>query len=368
MTQRERLLTALRGEIPDRVPVTWELVGRYAHALTGRETWEAMCDAHRMIGSAIFNLQGVGPVVHTRHGPGFENRSETSTGPDGSHITTQTIRTPSGTITQKSIADFVPGDPLLGKRVEYFVKTHSDYEVLADFVQEGVRTASLDNSASLEARQYVGDDGLAGFWMSDSLYQLANSRPPADFVLDLVDEPGLIEEILSVIDRQKELEIQAFNESAAEVLVYDICWASTDLLNPQLVERFVIPRAREAVNNVSGDKIVGFFTSGRIRAVVPRLVELGPAFIQHFDVLGDCDLAEVKQAFGERTCIIGNYSPVILSRGTIQQAREEARRCLDAAMEGGGYIMSSSDEVPADARLDNMKAVVELVAQEGQYQ
>lgn len=45
----------------------------------------------------------------------------------------------------------------------------------------------------------------------------------------------------------------------------------------------------------------------------------------------------------------------------------EARRCLDAAMAGGGYVMSTSDEVPADASLDNIKAVVEYVAEHGRY-
>ena len=36
-------------------------------------------------------------------------------------------------------------------------------------------------------------------------------------------------------------------------------------------------------------------------------------------------------------------------------------------MAGGGYVMSTSDEVPADASLDNIKAVVEYVAEHGRY-
>ena len=50
MTQRERLLTALRRQTPDHVPVTWELETRAAYAFTGRTGWRATCDAHRMIG------------------------------------------------------------------------------------------------------------------------------------------------------------------------------------------------------------------------------------------------------------------------------------------------------------------------------
>jgi len=36
-------------------------------------------------------------------------------------------------------------------------------------------------------------------------------------------------------------------------------------------------------------------------------------------------------------------------------------------MAGGGYILSTSDEVPADAKPDNMRAVVEYVARHGRY-
>jgi len=84
-------------------------------------------------------------------------------------------------------------------------------------------------------------------------------------------------------------------------------------------------------------------------------------------VLGDCDLAEVKRTYGDRICVMGNYNPVVLVRGTPEEARAEARRCLDAAVAGGGYVVSTSDEVPADAKLDNMEAVVEYVGEHGRY-
>jgi len=129
----------------------------------------------------------------------------------------------------------------------------------------------------------------------------------------------------------------------------------------------VIPRARLLAEKISSDKLWGFFTTGRIRDVLPDLVDCGSHFIQHFDVLGDCDLAEVKKTFGNRVCIVGNYNPVILARGSLEDARLEAQRCLDAAMAGGGYVMSTSDEVPADANPDNMKAIVEYVRTHGRY-
>jgi hypothetical protein len=367
MTHRERLLAALRLEVPDQVPVTWELVGRCAYALFGRCDWKAIVDAHRLIGSSVFNLQGLCPAASCQMPDGYSSRRKQEPQPGGGTLHTNWISTPKGVLEQKRLAGYLPHDPTLGKTVEYFVKQPADYEPLIDHFEQYSDRVRLQDSASREARDYIGQDGLAGYWMCDSLYQASTHRHSADFITDLVDIPGTVHRLLEAIDPLKEKEIAAFNESAADVLVYDVCWASTSLLNPKLVREFVLPRARKAAETVSRDKIWGFFTSGRTWDVLPDLVDCEPDYIQHFDVLGDCDLAEAKRCFGRWVAIVGNYSPVVLARGNMDDARREAQRCLDAAMAGGGYIMSTSDEVPADAKLDNMKAVVEHVARHGRY-
>ncbi len=367
MTNRQRLLTALRGETPDVVPVTWELVGRFAHAVTGRQDWRAMVDAHRLVGSVVFNLQGVGPVLTADMPDGYDDRTERVAGPDGSLTDIRTLKTPRGTLTGRRKSNFIPGDPLVPKTVEYLIKDRGDYDALEAHVEQLAESARPDVARSREARDYIGDDGVAGFWISDALYHLGQMRRDTEFIFDLLEIPERMHRILDAVNRLKEVEIAAFNASAADVLVLDICWASTSLLSPKLVKEFVIERARRLTQRISGEKIWGFFTTGKTRAVLPALVECGPHFIQHFDVLGDCDLAEVKRTFGRRISIVGNYSPVVLARGTLDDARREARRCLDAAMAGGGYVMSTSDEVPADAKLDNMKAVVEYVDAHGRY-
>jgi len=367
MTHRQRLLAALARRVPDQVPVTWELVDRFAHALTGHTGWRAMVDAHREIGSAVFNLQGVGPAARAALPHGYAERVERHQQPDGSTLTTRTIVTPRGRLVERRLTNYLPHDPLLPKTVEYLVKGRDDYDLLEDYFRAYAKALEYDTTESEAARQEIGDDGLTGYWMGDSVYHVAHLRHDTEYILDLVEAPQRMHRLFEVVDRIKEKTLAAFNASAADVMVYDICWASTSLLSPRLVEEFVIPRARRAVEAKAEGKLLGFFTTGRIRDVVPALVACEPDFVEHFDILGDCDLAEIKRTFGRRVAIIGNYNPVVLARGSLADARAEAQRCLDAAMVGGGYILSTSDEVPADAKLDNMKAVVEHVATHGRY-
>lgn len=367
MTHKERLLTAIDRGVPDQVPVTWELVYRFALAATGRTDWRAMCDAHRMIGSSIFNLQGVGPILRMSPRPGYGMQYRKIGEEAGWTVDEEVVTVPGKTLPSRLKRGGIPGDPLTAKRIEYFVKSRNDYQVVAEYVAEMARTAEPDVSLSHQAYDYVGDDGVVNFWVGDPLYYLAKMRQTDEFILDLLEVPELIHQTLAPIQELKDREVATFNASAAEVLIYDVCWASTSLLNPKLVREFVIPAARRAVEMTAPGKWIGFFTSGRIRDVLPDLVECGPSFIQHFDCLGDCDLAEVKRTFGDRICIEGNLNPVILAHGTVEEAQREALRCLREAAEGGGYIMSTSDELPSDAKMENLQAVVQTVAEHGKY-
>ena len=123
----------------------------------------------------------------------------------------------------------------------------------------------------------------------------------------------------------------------------------------------------EEAHRVPG-KCIGFYTLGRIRSLLPIMVEARPDYIETFEPNeGDLTLAEAKRLYGERVCLMGNFDCVILARGTRQQAFEEARRCLREGMEGGGYVLVTGDEVPADAKWENLEAMVEAVEQYGLY-
>jgi len=359
MTHRERLLTALARGRPDRVPVTWELVFRSSHALTGRVGWQAVCDAHRLVGSAICNLQGVGPRVHV-HWPAGYGEEEAPAGKRGDwKLLRKTLRTPKGRLTWLVASGGIPNDPLVDRTVEYLVKERSQYETVADHFAAVARNSEIRNETAQEAVDYVGDDGLVNFWLSDSLYTLAGFRDPAEFIIDLMEVPSLMHQILEAVHERTALFLHAFNESPANLLVWDSCWASTSLLNPRLAEEYVMPELRWAVASLRPGKLICVFVSGRMRDIAVMLADAGPDCMQHFDATGggDCDLAEIKGLLGRRVCIMGNYNPVILARGTLEEARAEALRCLTSAGPDG-YILSTADEVPADARLENMREVV----------
>jgi len=136
------------------------------------------------------------------------------------------------------------------------------------------------------------------------------------------------------------------------------------------MERWALRSAREvieAVHSVPGH-YVGYYTLGRIRRYMPALVETGIDFIETFEPnQGDISLAEAKKLYGDKVCLMGNFDCLVLARGTVEDAKAEARRCLREGMEGVGYVMATADEVPADTQWDNLKAMSDVCLEEGIY-
>jgi uroporphyrinogen-III decarboxylase len=82
-----------------------------------------------------------------------------------------------------------------------------------------------------------------------------------------------------------------------------------------------------------------------------------------FDIV---DIAKAKKALDGIACVCGTMPTDLLTVGIPQQARDHAKKCIDIAGKGGGYIMSNGaffDKV----KWENLKAIVETVKEYGVY-
>jgi uroporphyrinogen decarboxylase len=82
---------------------------------------------------------------------------------------------------------------------------------------------------------------------------------------------------------------------------------------------------------------------------------------------GPMDLAAVKSLYGDRLCLVGNVSVDTLSAGTPAQVRQLVRQCIADGGPGGGYMISSSNSIPAYARPENVRAMAEAIRELGAY-
>jgi hypothetical protein len=369
MTPKERFVTAVAGGEPDVVPCSPLIHHRYAHTVLGETDWRAVYEVHQRLGS-VHHRGPIGIGCSCEMPEGYESRSEVVRR-DGPRVETRTwLTTPKGTLTCLDVSGMIPGDPITGKRLEPLVKHAEDWIVYADWLEQQAATARPWTGTALEAYELMGEEGSPSCGLGSLFGHLGAVRGMQPLIYDLYDCPELLEACARPIMYMNRLVAEAFAELPNEVCWIDICWATGAEISEEHMERWVLRDARqmiEAVHSKPGH-YVGYYTLGRIRRYLPALVDSGADFVETFEPnQGDISLGEAKTLYGDKICLMGNFDCTVLAFGTVEQAREEARRCLREGMEGGGYVMVTADEVPADARWDNLRAMVEVCEEEGRY-
>jgi len=371
MTKKQAFLAAIRREVPDVVPVSPLIHHRYAQKLLGRSDWRAVFEVHQLLGSCHYRGPiGVGVRTSLPDGWGGDTREVERT-PDGRITEEWTIATPDRVMTGRNVQGMIPHDPLVGKTTEYPVKSVEDWRAYLALRRHWLeRVEGPEFSQVAEAVELMGEEGVPSVGIGCAYSVLGGVRGMQELMCDLIDYPALMDELFEVERGIQGEYVKAFIASPSEVAWLDTCWATGSDLGPERFRRWALPdvvHAMEIVRQHPG-KHLGLYTLGKLRDLMPMLVEAGVHWVATFEPnQGDITLAEAKRLYGKHTAIFGNFDCLVLAFGTVEDARCEARRCLDEAMAGGGYVMVTGDEVPADAKLDNLKAMVETVQEYGRY-
>ncbi len=77
------------------------------------------------------------------------------------------------------------------------------------------------------------------------------------------------------------------------------------------------------------------------------------------------DIFKAKEILGDHMCIEGNLKPSLFKLGTPKQIEDETKKIIDGCAEGGGLFVGS--EIPDDAKLENVKAMIDTCKTHGVY-
>ncbi|OFV83922.1 MAG: uroporphyrinogen-III decarboxylase [Acidobacteria bacterium RBG_16_64_8] len=138
-------------------------------------------------------------------------------------------------------------------------------------------------------------------------------------------------------------------------------WRSaSEFLSPRLWERFVFPYYRKMVDAAieEGAIPVLHFDANWTRDL-ERLREL-PKGKCVLSLDGKTDIFKAKQILGDHMCIMGDVPPPLLSLGTPDEVTHYCKRLI-REIGPAGFILSSGCDVPPDAGIENVRAMVEAV-------
>ncbi len=203
-------------------------------------------------------------------------------------------------------------------------------------------------------------------------FNVANEvRGAVAHYMDFVKNPDLVDRLAEPIRDYYLRYIRNCVKVGAEIIHIAGDYATTKwpMLSNEHFAKHVIPVLKALVDETkSRGAYVLKHTDGNIMPIIDMILDTGINGLHPIDPNAGMDLGEVKEKYGHRVCLVGNVDcAYTLTWGTLEEVREDVKRCIKQAARGGGYICMSSNSIHSAVKSENYVEMVETIHEYGKY-
>lgn len=390
MTSRERFLRVIRGEMPDRVPVTLFICdgGHFLNQLYPEiDPWDfesaqlKVIEIQKQFGCDVFVrlLYGVndplfihmGGLDVTQQTQNWEVRTEWVEH-GNTHIARSTIRTPAGTLTQDFARTEVRPGTFVFACTKKPVETPEDLEIAIRYeprMPECWKQQVKNRVAKIRAA--LGNDGILGTWTPHGPFNNASLLIDHDVLYALFRTDYAFYEKLMNFAMERILDYTAAIDAAGPDVHCVGGNVPGGFLGKRNYDRFILPFERRYIEFVQRSGIPAMYHNcGEIMKLAESYVELGARIVEPFSPppLGDADLAEAKRVVAGRYVMLSGIDQVnVLQKGTVDDVERATRSAISAGKPGGGFILQPVDFLEYGTPLENVEAYVRTAMMHAAY-
>lgn len=376
MSRKERLLTAYANKIPDRIPVTPDLSNMVPCRLTGKPFWDIYYRQDPPLWKAYieavkyFGIDGrflYGNPQYKTDDQTTQTKQVLEKRKDRWLVRTF-VQTPAGAMSH--VTCYMRGDPPTD--TEKLVK-----QFKADFPKIRYlypRVLGFDPACLQEQKAELGDLGILITGVTaPGLHSFAGmfegNLEAATYAY--YDEPELFEELIDLADRSAVAKATYAIEAGTEVIQTGGSGSIT-MSSPDLWRIMSLPTIKKITRLCREAGVLSCIHScGKEKALIDACyheTELDSVNPLESPPMGDCDLAEIKQRYGDRLSLQGNLHTITtMLLGRVHDVRLASLEAIRTAGVNGGYILSTGDQCGRDTPDENIFAMVDVVREFGQY-
>ena len=398
MSSRERLLTAINHQEPDRVPICFRDVAPlekmwnnpFERVLVLREL--GVDDKLFLNAPGIEHydaaLKGTGSL-YARYGtstwpfhPDVRVKDRVDNTSDARYtILHKEIDTPKGSLSMaaKRTDDWqvetlpVVSDHLWSRSIEFLLKGPEDLEKIRYLFYDPFET---DLTEFYEYEGAIKDfaarhDVLVEGDVNAASNIALNLRGAENLMCDAVENPGFVEELLDIITEWNLRRLELILDAGVDTIYHTACYETTAFWSREMYRKFFRPCLMKKLNMLheAGVKLHYYMDLG-VMPLIGDFKEMGIDILSTIDPppQGDTDIEAIKREAGDRICLWGGVdSPQTIERGTPHDVREAVRYTVSAAAPGGGFVLSTADSVWEERAYDNVMAFIEAGLEFGKY-
>ena len=157
---------------------------------------------------------------------------------------------------------------------------------------------------------------------------------------------------------------------AEALVVYDDYGHKTGpFISPRDFRKLIAPCLREFTRTCHkrGVKVL-LHSDGNLNQILDDIVNTGIDALHPWEPQANMNIIEGKKRYGNRICLVGNVDPMYtLSEAPVETVREEVLKLLKNVAPGGGYILSSGHSIHPRVKYENLMEMMKTVERYGKY-
>jgi len=358
MKPRERVLSALRRETPDRVP--W-VENDFEEGLqerimgTTQFTPGELCEKLGMDGFGYHFPMGAQAVAGQALQAGASFK--------------ETYYYP-----QKVTFDFVPPwiaeMGVIPETGRTFVKkglltSNDSLKLFDEYLPDPDHPARYEQ-VSKWIDQYKGDYAVFARIRLGSASML-ESMGIVEFAYNIYDNPDLIKEVHRRFSEWSARVVEHLNK-----MDFDFYWVNDDhadtrstWMSREQYQEFFLPYQKIVADAIRKPWV--FHSDGNLLPILEDLLTLGMAGIHPIQPSA-MDIKKIKATYGNRVCILGNIDlDYTLTLGSPEEVDKEVKERIATAGVNGGYIVTSANSLTDYCKTENVWAMARAVKKYGKY-
>lgn len=345
MNSKERVMTALNHEKPDRCPINFRAT---------QKVIDRLCEKYDKDYFALLEYYNVDfrEVIPEYVGPEFKKLD------DGTEIDYWGVGRKE-LITEHSRDVYVNHSPLSGVKDIDDVLAHDWPSVdMFDF-------SEIENTCDKFENYGISTPGIHAEGYHGVFHQLTYLFGMEEAMMNMVTDEELVQETIQQIMRfLTDYYEKLFQEAKGKIdfLFYKDDFGAQDnlLISKEMFIKYFAPTIKKLVDlaNDYGAKLI-LHSCGSVIKLIPDFIDLGVEILDPIQTSADgMDIDVLQKRFGDNLTFHGgidtqkdlpNYSP--------EQVEDLVKRTIDTLGEGGGYFFSPSHRIQEDTSLENIKAM-----------
>jgi uroporphyrinogen decarboxylase len=349
MNSKERMMLAVTGQKPDRLPVTvhqWQgyHLDQYLGGITPLQAFAKFgMDAAIQYFADMGQFWLVDADYSKFSTPAWRDEVTIVSNDPDTRVYHHTIHTPGGILTYKTA-----GDRKTTWITEYLIKHDEDIHLIEKYMP----VPRLDPEPLRQVYDQVGDQGIVrGFVWGDQAgcwQHAACLMDITELIMKAMDHPQWVHELLRILLDKKLQFIASMQGAKFDLVETGGGSASSTLISPDLHEKFCLPYDRkmhQALHEL-GFKIT-YHTCGGTLGIEEMIIANGADASETLapkSIGGNQEPWDLKAKVGNRMALIGGMDQFNgLTRGTSDQIRQQVHLLFEKVGYDGGYILSCAD-------------------------